>query len=164
MPKTPCSCKILHMPAPLLYDPAQFLPEIHAWIESGKTLRAYCRQDGKPSYGTVYDWLEADAKDAGIESSRFARARELGEEQIMQECLAIADKTQAGEIVTVKADGTKEVKTADMIEHRKLRIETRLKLLAKWNPKKYGDKLDLNVSGELQLAERISKARKRNES
>jgi hypothetical protein len=28
-----------------------------------------------------------------------------------------------------------------MIEHRKLRIETRLKLLAKWNPKKYGDKL-----------------------
>jgi hypothetical protein len=152
------------MPAPLLYDPAQFLPEIHAWIESGKTLRAYCRQDGKPSYGTVYDWLEADAKDAGIESSRFARARELGEEQIMQECLAIADETQAGEIVTVKADGTKEVKTADMIEHRKLRIETRLKLLAKWNPKKYGDKLDLNVSGELQLAERISKARKRNES
>ena len=151
------------MPAPLLYDPAQFLPEIHAWIESGKTLRAYCRQDGKPSYGTVYDWLEADAKDAGIESSRFARARELGEEQIMQECLAIADETQTGEIVTVKADGTKEVKTADMIEHRKLRIETRLKLLAKWNPKKYGDKLDLNVSGELQLAERISKARKRNE-
>ena len=151
------------MPAPLLYDPTQFLPEIHAWIESGKTLRAYCRQDGKPSYGTVYDWLEADAKDAGIESSRFARARELGEEQIMQECLAIADETQSGEIVTVKADGTKEVKTADMIEHRKLRIETRLKLLAKWNPKKYGDKLDLNVSGELQLAERISKARKRNE-
>ena len=82
----------------------------------------------------------------------------------MQECLAIADETQSGEIVTVKADGTKEVKTADMIEHRKLRIETRLKLLAKWNPKKYGDKLDLNVSGELQLAERISKARKRNES
>ena len=28
-----------------------------------------------------------------------------------------------------------------MIEHRKLRIDTRLKLLAKWNPKKYGDKL-----------------------
>jgi hypothetical protein len=36
-----------------------------------------------------------------------------------------------------------------MIEHRKLRIETRLKLLAKWNPKKYGDRLDIgNADGE----------------
>jgi hypothetical protein len=56
-----------------------------------------------------------------------------------------------------------ERKTADMIEHRKLRIETRLKLLAKWNPKKWGDKtqVDMNVTGELKLAERISAARKR---
>ena len=27
----------MRMPAPKLYDPARFLPEIHAWIESGKT-------------------------------------------------------------------------------------------------------------------------------
>jgi hypothetical protein len=118
-------------------DPSRFLPEIHEWIESGKTLRAYCRQDGKPSYGTVYDWLEADAE----QNSRFARARDLGEAQIAQECLEIADTTQIGEIVTQKPDGSLEVKTADMIEHRKLRIETRLKLLAKWNPRKWGDKL-----------------------
>lgn len=130
------------------FNPDEFLPEIHAWLESGKTLRAYCRQDGKPSYGTVYDWLEADAKTTEkLETSRFARARDLGEEQILQECLAIADETQAGEIVTVKADGTREVKTADMIEHRKLRIETRLKLLAKWNPKKYGERLQAEHTG-----------------
>jgi hypothetical protein len=123
------------MPAAWL-DPAQFLPEVHAWIESGKTLRSYCRQPGKPSYGTVYDWLEQDA----AQNSRFARARDLGEAQILQECLEIADNTQIGQIVTVKGDGSEEIKTADMLEHRKLRIETRLKLLAKWNPKKYGDK------------------------
>lgn len=56
-----------------------------------------------------------------------------------------------GEIVTEKPDGSVEVKRADMIEHRKLRIETRLKLLAKWNPKKYGDKLDLNHGGEVAV-------------
>ena len=117
-------------------NPADYLPEIHAWIESGKTLRSYCRQDGKPSYGTVYDWLEADSE----QNSRFAHARGLGEDQIAQECLEIADNTQVGEIITLKGDGTQEIKCADMIEHRKLRIETRLKLLAKWNPK-YGDKM-----------------------
>ena len=120
------------------YKPADYLPEIHAWIESGKTLRAYCRQDGKPSYGTVYDWLEEDAE----ANSRFAHARDLGEDRIAQECLEIADTTQLGEIVTQKGDGSTEIKQADMIEHRKLRIETRLKLLAKWNPRKYGDKVE----------------------
>ena len=126
-----------------LYNPEDFLPEVHAWIESGKTLRAYCRQEGKPSYGTVYDWLEADA----AANSRFARARELGEAQIAQECLEIADTTQVGEIRTEKPDGSVEIKSADMIEHRRLRIDTRLKLLAKWNPKKYGDKVQTEVSG-----------------
>jgi hypothetical protein len=135
------------MPAALVYDPAKFLPEIHAWIESGKTLRAYCRQAGKPSYGTVYDWLERDAE----QDSRFAHARALGEDQIAQECLEIADTTQVGEIVTTKADGSQEIKSADMIEHRKLRIETRLKLLAKWNPKKYGERVQQEISGEIAV-------------
>jgi hypothetical protein len=131
------------MAAILQYIPAQFLPEIHNWIESGKTLRSYCRQDGKPSYSTVYDWLEVDA----AQSTRFAHARDIGEAVISQECLEIADNTQVGEIVTQKADGSQEIKSADMIEHRKLRIETRLKLLAKWNPKKWGDKVQTEVSG-----------------
>jgi hypothetical protein len=129
------------------FDPAIYLPEVHAWIESGKTLRSYCRQDGKPSYSTVYDWLEEDAKTQDkTESTRFARARDIGEAVILQECLEIADNTQVGEIVTEKSDGV-EVKRADMIEHRKLRIETRLKLLAKWNPRKYGDKVQQELSG-----------------
>lgn len=36
----------------------------------------------------------------------------------------------------------------DHVQRSKLRIETRLKLLAKWNPKKWGDKLDLNHAGK----------------
>ena len=80
--------------------------------------------------------------------------------------MEIADTPQVGEIVTIKADGSREVKTIDMVEHRKLRIETRLKLLAKWNPKKYGDKLahtgaDGEGPVEIALSERISKARAR---
>ena len=123
--------------------PQDIADELVTWISEGKTLREFCRQEGMPSYGAVYDWIEKDAEFA----SRFARARVIGEEVIHQQCLDIADHTQIGEIVTQKADGTTEIKTADMLEHRKLRIYTRLQLLAKWNPKKYGEKTQLTGDG-----------------
>jgi hypothetical protein len=123
--------------------PQKTADEIVEWISEGKTLREFCRQEGKPSFSAVYAWQKKDAQFA----ERIACARESGEEVIHQECLGIADTTQMGVIVTDK-DGVIETKTADMIEHRKLRIDTRLKLLAKWNPRKYGDKLDMNIAGK----------------
>ena len=39
----------------------------------------------------------------------------------------------------------------DMLGHRKLQIETRLKLLAKWNPQKYGDKVQVGGDAENPL-------------
>jgi hypothetical protein len=33
------------------------------------------------------------------------------------------------------------------VQHAKLRIETRLKLLAKWNPKTWGDRVTQEISG-----------------
>ena len=50
-------------------------------------------------------------------------------------------------------DGTKTV-TADMVQHRKLRIETRLKLLACWDPRRYGPKAvapEPPVEGDVDL-------------
>jgi hypothetical protein len=35
----------------------------------------------------------------------------------------------------------------DMLGHRKLQIETRLKLLAVWDPKRYGNKVQLGGDG-----------------
>jgi hypothetical protein len=42
----------------------------------------------------------------------------------------------------VLADGREQL-DREHVQRSKLRIETRLKLLAKWNPKKWGDKLEL---------------------
>jgi hypothetical protein len=107
-----------------------------AWLSEGKTLREFCRQEGKPSWQSIYAWLDQD-KDF---SDRIARARLIGEDAIAQECLAIADTPQMGEETKTSDDGY-EVKRGDMLGHRKLQIETRLKLLAKWNPKKWGDSI-----------------------
>lgn len=113
------------------------LAALEAWIAEGKTLREFCRQEGNPSWQRIYAWLGEDSAFA----DRIARARELGEDAIAQECLSIADTPLEGMETKVDGDGNViEVKRSDMLGHRKLQIDTRLKLLAKWNPKKWGDK------------------------
>jgi len=117
------------------------IAELEAWLSEGKTLREFCRQEGKPAWRTVYDWLEADKELA----ARIAHARELGEDAIAQECFAIAD--DAGndwmERLDKNGQGIGWMLNGDHVQRSKLRIETRLKLLAKWNPKKYGERVAL---------------------
>lgn len=124
-------------------NPTKIKDQIIAWISDGKTLREYCRQKGKPCYRTVYTMLEKDEDF----SARFARARDLGHDVLADECLQIADSICIGEETTDNLNGRSVIRK-DQILHRKLQIETRLKLLAKWNPKKYGDKLTTEHTGE----------------
>lgn len=120
--------------------------EICERIGEGEPLAQICRDEHMPGLTTVYDWQKANEEF----SESIARAREAGFDQIAMEALRIADTPQIGEFVTEKPimiegkplDGVtvREVKTEDMLGHRKLQVDTRLKLLAKWDPKRYGDK------------------------
>lgn len=112
---------------------------ICAELAEGKPLRQICRER-EIAWRTVYDWRDAHAAFAAL----FARAREQGEDAIAAECIDIADET-ALDTITDK-DGNERPNT-EWISRSKLRIETRLKLLAKWNPLKWGDRLqqDINV-------------------
>ena len=82
----------------------------------------------------------------------YARARDEGFDQIAAQALIIADTQHEGEIVTEKPDGTVERRREDMLGHRKLQIETRLKLLAKWDPRRYGDKLQVESKNRTAVA------------
>ena len=124
------------------------------WIAEGKTLRSWCRKKGNPWYPTVYDWEKKDSEFA----LRIARAREIGERVIADECLDIADHPKRGRVITEKPDGTKEVRIEDMLGHRKFQVDTRLKLLAKWNPRKYGDQVNLAHSGKVTLEDLVCAA------
>lgn len=135
------------MGRPSLFNP-EIVNEICAWIADGKTLREFCRQEGKPGFNTVYDWIAAHEEF----SVRFARARECGEDQIAQECLEIAEDGHNDWMLTKFG---KQL-DAEHVQRSKLRIETRLKLLAKWNPKKYGEKIQQEVSGELSVKRVVS--------
>ena len=82
----------------------------------------------------------------------YAHAREAQLQILADEIQEIADAPQIGETITVKGE-EREVKIADMLEHRKLRIDARKWLLAKLAPKKYGDKTAITGAdgGPLQI-------------
>lgn len=113
-------------------------------LTNGIPLRQLCREN-KIGKSAVYSWIEKDKELAG----RIAQARARGEEELLDQCLEIADTPEIGEEITIKDDGATEVKHFDMLGHRKLQIETRLKLLAKWNPKKYGEKMAVGGADDL---------------
>ena len=77
---------------------------------------------------------------------QYARARESQADAIFDEILAIADTPMVGEKRKVKEDGSVEIQTGDMIEHRRLQVDARKWMAGKLRPKKYGDKLDIEAS------------------
>ena len=124
--------------------------EICQRLSNGEPLRQICRDDHMPAWQTIYDWMYRDDElgEGGVGLSRaIARAREQGYDAIAEECLIIADNPQFGQKQVMSDQGTLTT-VEDMLGHRKLQIETRLKLLAKWNPKKYGDRVALAGDAE----------------
>lgn len=118
-------------------------------IAGGETLSAICRKDSMPDRTTVYDWINADE----TLSQRFARARDLGFDAIADEALGIADD---GSRDYQESDDGRLVADHDHIARARLRVETRLKLLAKWSPKKYGDKIEIAGDPNAPLRQELS--------
>ena len=97
-----------------------------------------------PSWRTVYDWVVARPEFA----ARLARARELGYDSLAEEALEISNTPHLGQKKVFSSGAGEDedsmtVTEDDMLGHRKLQIETRLKLLAVWDPKRYGNKVQL---------------------
>lgn len=111
----------------------------------GVPLRELCRQDGMPNWRTVYEWISADEEFA----ARIAHARDLGFDAIAEEILDIADDGTNDWVERKRKEGRIDiVLDNEHVQRSKLRIETRLKLLAKWSPKKYGDKQIVDIGNK----------------
>jgi len=118
--------------------------EITDRLSNGEPLAQICRDSWMPALRTVYDWIEADAEF----SAHFARARMSGFDIIAQDCMTIADDGRNDFVAARAADGDESAMKydADHVQRSKLRIETRLKLLAKWDPKRYGERQQVDVN------------------
>lgn len=108
--------------------PSKYSPElveaICARLKQGEPLAQICRDKGMPDPSTVWDWQQSKPDVA----QSIARAREIGEDVIAADCLRIVDNTDEDPA------------------SRRVRADTRLKLLAKWNPKRWGEKVQQDVT------------------
>lgn len=111
-------------------------------LSLGTPLTVICKPDDMPIPCTVYDWIKKDDE----LSKQIAHARDAGFDAIALEALKIADTPIEGVERTETPDGPR-ITTKDMLGHRRLQIETRLKLLAKWDRKRYGDLITQEISG-----------------
>lgn len=111
-------------------------------LSSGKFLREIARMPGMPSTQAIRNWRKMDPDfDKEIEDARLE-----GCDVIAESCMHIAD--DGTNDTQVDEDGRTVVNT-DHIQRSKLRVWTRLELLKKMHPRKYGDKVNLNHGGQV---------------
>jgi hypothetical protein len=109
--------------------------EICERIANGESLRAICREDGKPALSTVFRWLSNDR----AFQDQYAMARDEQAEAFADELVSISDEQEYEKVeidgvpLAVKFDST-------AVARNRLRIDARKWVASKLKPKKYGDR------------------------
>lgn len=133
------------MAKPSLYTP-EVAEAILSRIAEGEPLNWICRDPGMPKPRTVRDWKKqkpefeeayGDARDAGFDVIAH-RARQT-----------IRGKQQA--------EGGES--TGDVVRDKAI-AEFDLKLLAKWDPRRYGDRVSMEHSGHMTLEQLVQQSQK----
>lgn len=96
----------------------------------GEPLARICDDPEMPAYTTVRNWEDQNPEFLALST----RARIDGTHYMADDCIKIADQ-----------DG---LDPAD----KRIRIDTRLRLIGKWNRKVYGEKQEVEHSGAVTLA------------
>jgi hypothetical protein len=111
-------------------------------IEKGRALRNILKDENMPSTSTFYQWLDSNTDKA----KQYARATEIRADIIFDDILSIADENTNDTFVN---DNGIEIVNNDVIQRSRLRIDARKWVLSKLNPKKFGDKIQQEHSGEV---------------
>lgn len=112
--------------------------------ENNQPIRKAVKGKDMPDITTFYKWLEQDEEKA----KRYARACETRADNLFEEILDIADESNAD--ISFTDEGRMTI-DGQAIQRSKLRIEARQWVLGKLNPKKYGTKVQNELSGEINI-------------
>lgn len=109
-------------------------------ISEGNSLRSVLDPKDMPSMPTFYKWI--DDNDERIK--QYARACETRADVIFDEMFDIADDGTNDFVKKDIGDGVQvDQLNSEHIQRSRLRIDTRKWALSKMNPKKYGDRLNI---------------------
>jgi len=102
---------------------------------------------GLPSRDTLYHWRNTIPDFATM----WETARECQMELWLEDCLDIADDSSGDVRIIGHDDSEREVCNTEFVNRSKLRVETRLKMIEKIAPKKFGPKADVNLGGAVKV-------------
>ena len=133
-------------PPKVMGRPTRYTPELAAkvcaQVAAGVTMTTLCVPEDMPSRTSVYVWLAKypDFRDL------YARAKVEAADALVEEILDIADdgRNDWMEVYDKEGDCVGYRVNGEHVQRSKLRVDTRKWVAAKLNPRKYGDKLDLN--------------------
>ena len=104
--------------------------EICRRLAEGEPFVKICRDDHMPNFSTIWRWEQAHPQF----KAQVQMALEHGTHYLAHDCIRIADDTEMD------------------VPNRKLMVDTRLRLIGKWNRKAYGDKLAVEQTRALEDA------------
>jgi hypothetical protein len=108
--------------------------EICELVADGQSINKISKMPGMPNRSTILKWF----RDVPEFSTMYARAKEIGFEVLADEIIDLAD----AEVNTDK----------DQLRRHQLMIETRKWLLAKLQPRKYGERVTQEIVGNKEEA------------
>lgn len=123
-------------------------------LANGESLKSMCEEEGMPSKSTVFKWLSENQ----AFSDNYARAREAQADALFDDILSIADDGRNDWMERKDAEdenmGWRE--NGEALRRSQLRIDARKWMAGKLRPKKYGDKLELEHNGKIELTPTIN--------
>jgi hypothetical protein len=137
---------------------------ICARLVDGLSLRTICKADDMPSCQTVYTWLRSRPEFL----DQYARAKEDAADAFAEEMLDIADEGTNDWMAANDPENLGYKLNGEHINRSRLRVDTRKWIASKLKPKKYGEKVQTELTGkdggpietadmtEVELARRIA--------
>lgn len=113
--------------------------EIITRLSEGETLASICADDHMPSYSTARQWETDDP----LFSAASAHARETGTHYIADDSIRIADDPSIAPA------------------HKRVMVDTRLRLIGQWNRKVYGQSVQLEGEIKISIAAALDAAHQR---
>jgi hypothetical protein len=112
-------------------------------ISNGESLRSICAEEGMPDKTTVLRWL----RDFEKFRTHYTIAREAQADVLADEILDIADDGSNDWMLRKFGDDEAWVQNGEAMRRSQLRIDARKWLAGKLRPKKYGDKVQNEITG-----------------
>jgi hypothetical protein len=123
-------------------------------LSIGESMRSIARDEDMPAMSTLFKWLRVHP---GF-TEQYDRAKVESADAMSEDCLDISDNIDGAPVmvdgVPLVVEG-EIVKTIDSVsvQHAKLKVDTRKWLMSKMKPKKYGDKITTEHTGNIGLTD-----------